>query len=160
MNWSRLSLGVFGVGVALFFFINNLAYPARAAQMPLIFSTAVGLLAIALIVQELWGARKRARLATAEGEDAASGASTPMQGYVKAFGIFLLALVYAYSINIVGYFIASIAFMAAALLIVREVSIKYALIGTLALLGTIGLVFFYFLGLNMPTLPTFYNNFL
>lgn len=155
MNWSRLSLGVFGVGLALFFFINNLAYPARAAQMPLIFSTAVGLLAVALIAQELWAARKRTQLVNAEGSGVDSGASTPAQGYIKAFGIFLLALVYAYSIGIVGYFIASAAFMAAALMVVREVSIKYALIGTSALLGTIGVVFFYFLGLNMPALPTF-----
>ncbi|MCB8887580.1 tripartite tricarboxylate transporter TctB family protein [Vreelandella malpeensis] len=155
MNWSRLSLGVFGVGLALFFFINNLAYPARAAQMPLIFSTAVGLLAVALIVQEIWVARKRAQLVNAKGRGVDSGTFTPAQGYMKAFGIFLLALVYAYSIGIVGYFIASVAFMAAALMVVREVSIKYALIGTLTLLGTIGAVFFYFLGLNMPALPSF-----
>lgn len=66
-----------------------------------------------------------------------------------------LALMYAYSIGLVGYFIASALFMGLALLIVREVGFRYALIGSVALLGTIGLVFFYFLGLNMPMFPTF-----
>lgn len=158
MNMSRLSLGVFGVCLAIFFFIHNIEYPARAAQIPLIFSTAVGLLSLAWIVQQVWSVRKLRRTAvgTSTFSSSITAAAPSAYGrYVKAFSIYAVALMYAYSIGVVGYFIASAMFMGLALLIVREVGVRYALVGSGALLGTIGLVFFYFLGLNMPMLPTF-----
>lgn len=154
MNMSRLSLGVFGVILALFFFIQNLAYPARAAQIPLIFATAVGLLSLAWIAQELWLARNKLRFATGE-ELVKVEKSGSWRNYAKAFSVYAVALAYVYSIGVIGYFIASALFMALSLLIIREVGPRYAAVGTLALLVTIGLVFFYFLGLNMPTLPIF-----
>lgn len=155
MNMSRLSLGVFGTLLALFFFINNLGYPSRAAQIPLIFASAVGLLSLAWIIQELMLAKRAPKVAVPVGGPASAQPPRSYHQYVKAFSIYVVALVYVYSIGVVGYFIASLLFMGISLLIVREVGVRYAAIGSLALLGTIGVVFFYFLGLNMPTLPTF-----
>ena len=155
MNLSRLSLGLFGMFLALFFFIHNLEYPARAAQIPLIFATAVGLLSVSWVIQELWGTRKQLRFTTSHEGLVAESKPRISRNYAKAFSIYVVALAYVYSIGVVGYFIASALFMGLSLLIVGEVKPKYAVIGTSLLLGTVGLVFFYFLGLNMPTLPTF-----
>lgn len=158
MNMSRLSLGVFGVGLAVFFFVQNMGYPARAAQIPLMFATAVGLLSLAWIVQEVWSTSKLRRTRAcpySSDSDSISSAPKNYSRYIKPFSIYVLALMYAYSIGLIGYFLASALFMGLALLIVREVGVRYALIGSVVLLGTISLVFFYFLGLNMPMLPTF-----
>ncbi len=155
MNVSRLSLGAFGVFLAIFFFVNNSGYPTRAAQIPIIFSTAVGLLSVALIVQEVVVSRMRLGLATSAGPAVDTKKQRNVRGIAKAFIIYGFALLYVYGIGVVGYFIATALFLAASLFVVRGVSIKYAGIGAAALLFVIGLVFFQFLGLNMPALPSF-----
>ena len=155
MNVSRLSLGAFGICLAIFFFVNNSGYPTRAAQIPLIFSTVVGLLSAALIVQEVVVAKIRPRMMTAGGPSQDTNKPYNRRGVAKAFTIFGLALLYVYGIGVVGYFIATALFLAASLLVVRGVSVMYAGIGAAALLFVIGLVFFHFLGLNMPVLPSF-----
>ena len=155
MNVSRLSLGAFGTFLAIFFFVNNIGYPTRAAQIPLIFSTVVGLLSVALIVQEVVVSRIRPRLATSGGPSEDTKKQHSGWGIAKAFTIFGFALLYVYGIGIVGYFIATPLFLAASLFVVRGVSVRYAGIGVVALLSVIGLVFFHFLGLNMPALPSF-----
>lgn len=154
MNVSRLSLGAFGVFLAIFFFVNNIGYPTRAAQIPLIFSTVVGLLSLALIVQEVVVSKLQIGLATSGGPGADERKQRNGRGIAKAFIIYAFALMYVYGINVVGYFIATALFLTASLLVVRGVSVKYAGIGGAALLFVIGLVFFHFLGLNMPVLPS------
>ncbi|MBD3894542.1 tripartite tricarboxylate transporter TctB family protein [Halomonas sp. ML-15] len=159
MNVSRLSLGAFGVFLAIVFFVNNISYPTRAAQIPLIFSTTVGLLSLALIVQEVFAAKLRVRLSTSGSTSDGFAVDSKMrfnkEGVVKAFTVYAFALLYVYGISVVGYFIATAMFLAASLFVVRGISIKYASIGAMSLLLVIGLVFFHFLGLNMPALPSF-----
>ena|SRR5690625_1605940 len=155
MNVSRLSLGAFGVFLAIFFFINNSGYPTRAAQIPFIFSTVVGLLSAALIIQEVIMSRRRLGLVTPGGPSVDTKKQRNIRGIAKGFTIYSFALIYVYSIGVAGYFIATALFLAASLFVVRGVSIRYAGIGVAALLLIIGLVFFQFLGLNMPALPSF-----
>ena len=49
MNVSRLLLGVFGIVVAGVFFFDASDYPRAAAQMPMIYAVAVGLLSLAMV---------------------------------------------------------------------------------------------------------------
>ena len=56
MNVSRLLLGVFGIVVAGVFFFDASDYPRAAAQMPMIYAVAVGLLSLAIAIAAGWGA--------------------------------------------------------------------------------------------------------
>ncbi|MCL1484811.1 MAG: hypothetical protein MH208_11035 [Marinobacter sp.] len=69
MNTSRLVLGIFGVGIAVVFAIDSTGYPDQAAQMPLIYSMAVALLSLGIVVQELVSLRRH-RTVAVESSDA------------------------------------------------------------------------------------------
>ncbi|QJQ95943.1 MULTISPECIES: tripartite tricarboxylate transporter TctB family protein [Halomonadaceae] len=154
MNMSRLALGAFGIFLGVFFFLNNMEYPTRAAQIPLIFATAVGLLSLALIIQEAVVSRKVMSTSPVASVSPSRKPQWRGGGVFRAFLVYFAALLYAYSISIVGYFIGTAAFLGISLFIARGVSAKYSAVGVACLLIVIGLVFFRFLGLNMPALPS------
>ncbi|SEG11714.1 hypothetical protein [Billgrantia desiderata] len=154
MNVSRLALGVFGFFLGVFFFLNNMGYPTRAAQMPLIFATTVGLLSLGLIVQEVVVYKRMVRISPAESALSWWKPQRMSKGFFRASLVYFFALLYVYSISLVGYFIGTAVFLGGALFIIRGVSVKYAFVGVACLLIVIGLVFFRFLGLNMPALPS------
>ncbi|MBY5925724.1 MULTISPECIES: tripartite tricarboxylate transporter TctB family protein [Halomonas] len=64
MKLSRLLFGLLALGVAALFGITSLGYPSAAARMPLIYAVVVAAFALAMIAQEVLGAR-RARTAEA-----------------------------------------------------------------------------------------------
>lgn len=161
MNTSRLVLGIFGVGTALAFSIDSTGYPDRAAQMPLIYSAAVALLSLAIIVQELASLRHRNTVAVESGDErldeAADGDKSEAPGrLISVFITLVLAVIYAALINTAGYLLSTIAFMLAVLWLTRTVSIKFSLIGIAAVVAVICIVFIAFLGLPIPLLPTFF----
>lgn len=151
MNKNRLALGLFGLAVAVVFFVNAQGYPKAAAQMPLIYSVVVGLLASAMVCSELlrWrsvsGHEAEPPVATEE------GAAKPR--YAVTALVFLLAAAYVAVIGPLGYLLSSALFMGLALLVIRTVSVRFAVIGTVVLLAIVCLVFVQFLGLPIPLLP-------
>ncbi|MBY5984867.1 tripartite tricarboxylate transporter TctB family protein [Halomonas denitrificans] len=184
MKLSRLLFGLLALGVAALFGITSLGYPSAAARMPLIYAVVVAGFALAMIAQEVLGAR-RARTAeashrptregsqlrdvkahdpaavpgeadTADAIDSAGLAQTqtPPAKPVKALMVFALAVVYVQAINYLGYVIATAAFMGLALVLVRHVSLRFSLIGIAALITVVCLVFIGFLGLPVPLLPS------
>ncbi|KAA0009772.1 tripartite tricarboxylate transporter TctB family protein [Billgrantia pellis] len=165
MNVSRLTLGVFTIGVAIAFYVTALGYPQRAANMPLIYSVVVALLGAAVVGQELVGALHRRRMAGVVGvtvspsgtEDVEDMATSAGQGgrrkLWKAMLVFLLAALYVYSISLLGYLLSTVAFMGLALTLVGHVSWRFALVGIAVLVAVVCLVFLGFLGLPVPLLP-------
>jgi len=161
MNTSRLVLGISGVGIALAFSIDSTGYPDQAAQMPLIYSAAVALLSLGLIVQELVSLRHRNTVAVESGDahldEAADGDKSEAPGrLISVFITLVLAVIYAALINTAGYLLSTVAFMLAVLWLIRTVSVKFSLIGIAAVVAVICIVFIAFLGLPIPLLPTFF----
>ncbi|TLX56220.1 tripartite tricarboxylate transporter TctB family protein [Stutzerimonas nosocomialis] len=152
MNKHRLLLGLFGIALAALFFVNARHYPHGAAEMPLIYSVIVALLSVAMIATELLRSRTAAGAsgAATAGED---GAVAVRPRYLAAAGVFALAIAYVALINTLGYVLATVLFMGAALLVIRTVSVRFALIGTASLVAIVCLVFVQFLGLPVPLLP-------
>lgn len=161
MNMSRLVLGIFGVGIAMTFSIDSSGYPDQAAQMPFIYSVAVGLLSLAMIAQEVISLRRRRSLAIeSEGarlnDDAGSDKDETPSRIAAVFIIFALAIIYVAILDFAGYLLATVAFMLASLWVTRAVSIAFSLIGIASVVAVICIVFIAFLGLPIPLLPTFF----
>ncbi|MCL1477117.1 tripartite tricarboxylate transporter TctB family protein [Marinobacter sp. M3C] len=161
MNTSRLVLGIFGVGIAVVFAIDSTGYPDQAAQMPLIYSMAVALLSLGIVVQELVSLRRHRTVAVESSDahlndDANDDKSDAPSRYWAVFITFVLAIIYAVIINSAGYLLSTVAFMLAALWVTRTVSIVFSLIGIAAVVAVICIVFIAFLGLPIPLLPTFF----
>ncbi|UQG56524.1 MULTISPECIES: tripartite tricarboxylate transporter TctB family protein [unclassified Marinobacter] len=161
MNTSRLVLGIFGVGIAVVFAIDSTGYPDQAAQMPLIYSMAVALLSLGIVVQELVSLRRHRTVAVESNDahlndDASDDKSDAPSRFGAVFITFVLAIIYAVIINSAGYLLSTVAFMLAALWVTRTVSIVFSLIGIAAVVAVICIVFIAFLGLPIPLLPTFF----
>ncbi len=158
MNRNRFVLGLFGLALAAVFFIDALGYPDAAAQMPLIYSVTVGLLSLAMLGAELLRGRVARRRETepvasgdAAGPDADAVSAAPR--YAVTAAVFVLAAAYVATISVLGYLLSTTLFMALALLLIRTVSLRFALIGSLVLMAVVCLVFIQFLGLPVPFLP-------
>jgi len=151
MNKNRLVLGLFGMALAATFFTNAQNYPEAAAQMPLIYSVTVGLLALAMVCSELlrWRAARRSEALPPEAADEVAG---PPRYAVTAL-VFALAIAYVAAISTLGYVVSTVLFMAVALLLIRTVSVRFAVIATVVLIAVVCLVFVQFLGLPIPLLP-------
>ncbi|MCQ4325062.1 hypothetical protein CXK94_01895 [Stutzerimonas stutzeri] len=145
MNKHRVLLGLFGIALAGLFFVNALNYPAAAAEMPLIYSVTVALLSLAMVLAELL---RRAPAGSGEASE-----ERPRPRHAAAFAVFALAIAYVAAIDTLGYLLSTVAFMAVALLVIRTVSVRFALFGTVALVAVVCLVFIHFLGLPVPLLP-------
>ncbi|WP_313088509.1 tripartite tricarboxylate transporter TctB family protein [Pseudomonas sp.] len=162
MNRNRFVLGLFGLALAAVFFIDALGYPDAAAQMPLIYSVTVGLLSLAMLGAELLRgrvARRRETEPVASGDaagpdaDADADAVSAAPRYAVTAAVFVLAAAYVATISVLGYLLSTTLFMALALLLIRTVSLRFALIGSLVLMAVVCLVFIQFLGLPVPFLP-------
>lgn len=153
MNMNRLVLGVFGMALAAVFFINAQGYPEAAAQMPLIYSTLVALLSLAMVCSELlrWRAARRRE---AEPAVATEEEPTAPPRYAVTAAVFALAVAYVAAISTLGYLLSTALFMAVALLLIRTVSVRFSLIGTVVLVAVVCLVFIEFLGLPVSLLPS------
>ena len=138
MNVSRLLLGVFGIVVAGVFFFDASDYPRAAAQMPMIYAVAVGLLSLAMVASEL----RLQRRAPATGGSAAEPADREADEAPPAP-------------TTLGYVLATALFMTLALAILRTVKWSFALIAGAVLIAMVCLVFVQFLGLPIPLLPSF-----
>ncbi|WP_413614960.1 tripartite tricarboxylate transporter TctB family protein [Halomonas cupida] len=153
MNISRVALALVSIGIAGVFYVNALEYPSRAASMPLIYSVVVALLGVAMLVQEVVGARRR-KLAPAPSSDTSEGDSSETGGQRwKALLVLVLAAAYVNCIMWLGYVLATVVFMLVALAIVRHVALRFSLIGISVLVAMVCLVFIGFLGLPVPLLP-------
>ncbi|WGI27124.1 tripartite tricarboxylate transporter TctB family protein [Halomonas alkaliantarctica] len=162
MNISRLVLGFFAIGIAATFYITAMGYPAKAANMPLIYSVVVALLGAAMVGQEVFSIRRHRQMsadgAATSTHDALSEEAT-VNGQArrckpwKAMLTFLLAATYLYSISILGYLIATVGFMVVALAMIGHVSWRFAAIGIVLLITVVCAVFIGFLGLPVPLLP-------
>lgn len=162
MNISRLVLGFFAIGIAVTFYITAMGYPAKAANMPLIYSVVVALLGAAMVGQEVFSGHRRRQM-SADGATTTSTDASPQEEAVsgqarrrkpwKAMLTFLLAAVYLYSISIMGYLIATVGFMVVALAMIGHVSWRFAAIGIVLLVAVVCAVFIGFLGLPVPLLP-------
>ncbi|NIC07141.1 tripartite tricarboxylate transporter TctB family protein [Billgrantia bachuensis] len=165
MNVSRLTLGVFAIGVAVTFYVTALGYPDKAANMPLIYSIVVALFGAAIIGQECLGPIRRRRMMAGTDTPASPSDNSPSEQEVsatasagqrkrwKAMLVFLLAAFYVYSISLLGYLLATVAFMVVALALIGHVSRRFALLGIAVLVAVVCLVFIGFLGLPVPLLP-------
>ncbi|NAO96975.1 MULTISPECIES: tripartite tricarboxylate transporter TctB family protein [unclassified Halomonas] len=166
MNISRLVLGFFAIGIAATFYITAMGYPAKAANMPLIYSVAVALLGAAMVGQEVFSILRQRQL-SAEGaatshtaapeEESVSGQARHRKPW-KAMLIFLLAAFYLYTISITGYLIATVGFMVVALAMIGHVSWRFAAIGIVVLVAVVCAVFIGFLGLPVPLLPPLFSS--
>ncbi|MFI0471634.1 tripartite tricarboxylate transporter TctB family protein [Halomonas sp. HMF6819] len=166
MNTSRLVLGIFAIGVATTFYVTALGYPDKAANMPLIYSVLVALLGTAMVGQELWSrlqSRKTSTLgpttlaAQVAPEDSANGHEEGHHKPWKAMLVFLLAVGYLYSLSTLGYLVATVGFMALALIIIGHISWRFATIGIFLLVAVVCAVFIGFLGLPVPLLPPLFS---
>jgi hypothetical protein len=153
MNINRLVLGLFGIGVAAVFFVNALGYPQAAAEMPLIYSVTVALLATAMVCSELLRWRAVRRQAGGAGE-AAVAAPTLAPRYAATAAVFALACGYVFVITTLGYLLSTLLFMGLALAVIRTVSVRFVLIATVVLVAMVCVVFVKFLGLPVPLLPS------
>lgn len=162
MNISRLVLGFFAIGIAATFYITAMGYPAKAANMPLIYSVVVALLGAAMVGQEVFSIRRHRHM-SADGaatsthnplsEEATVNGQAKRRKPWKAMLTFLLAAAYLYSISILGYLIATVGFMVVALAMIGHVSWRFAAIGIVLLITVVCAVFIGFLGLPVPLLP-------
>lgn len=162
MNISRLVLGVFAIGIAVTFYVTALGYPAKAANMPLIYSVVVALLGASMVGQEVFNNLRRRQM-SADGTGTSANSAFPEETTVdgqakrrkpwKAMLTFLLAAAYLYSISILGYLLATVGFMVVALAIIGHVSWRFAAIGIALLITVVCAVFIGFLGLPVPLLP-------
>ncbi|WP_413042862.1 tripartite tricarboxylate transporter TctB family protein [Pseudomonas sp. YJ42] len=152
MNMNRLVLGLFGMALAMVFFSNAQGYPEAAAQMPLIYSVTVGLFSLAMVCSELlrWRAARQREVEPAIPSEAPAA---PPRYAVTAL-VFVLAIAYVAAITTLGYVLATVLFMALALVLIRTVSMRFAVIGTVVLVAVVCLVFVQFLGLPIPLLPS------
>ncbi|CAO1660441.1 MULTISPECIES: tripartite tricarboxylate transporter TctB family protein [Salinicola] len=158
MNVSRLLLGVFGIVVAGVFFFDASDYPRAAAQMPMIYAVAVGLLSLAMVASELRLQRRAPATGGSAAEPAdreADEAPPAPKRWAAVVTIFLLAVGYVASMTTLGYVLATALFMTLALAILRTVKWSFALIAGAVLIAMVCLVFVQFLGLPIPLLPSF-----
>ncbi|MCW8161809.1 MULTISPECIES: tripartite tricarboxylate transporter TctB family protein [Pseudomonadaceae] len=151
MNTNRLLLGLFGIALAALFFVNALKYPEAAAEMPLIYSVTVALLSLAMVASELLRRRPASDAAAVPPDDGEPVALRPR--YAATAAVFVLAIAYVATITTFGYLVSTVAFMAATLLVIRTVSLRFALIATVVLVAVVCVVFIQFLGLPVPLLP-------
>ncbi len=120
--------------------------------MPLIYSVTVALLSLAMVASELLRRRPASDAAAAPAaEDGEPVAIRPR--YLATAAVFALAIAYVATINTLGYLASTVLFMAAALLVIRTVSVRFALIATVVLVAVVCVVFVQFLGLPVPLLP-------
>ena len=151
MNKNRLVLGLFGIALAAVFFTNAQGYPAAAAEMPLIYSVMVGLLSLAMLCSELrrWRAAGRVDAEpTATTEEV-----TARPRYAITAAVFAMAIGYVALIGTLGYLLSTLLFMGLSLLLIRTVSVRFAVVGTVVLVAVVCLVFVQFLGLPISLLP-------
>lgn len=164
MNISRLVLGFFAIGIAATFYINAMGYPAKAANMPLIYSVAVALLGAAMVGQEVFSILRQLSAEGAATSNTAAPEEESVSGQArhrkpwKAMLIFLLAAFYLYTISITGYLIATVGFMVVALAMIGHVSWRFAAIGIVVLVAVVCAVFIGFLGLPVPLLPPLFSS--
>ncbi|GHB17675.1 tripartite tricarboxylate transporter TctB family protein [Salinicola rhizosphaerae] len=155
MNVSRLLLGLFGLAVAGAFFSAASGYPRAAAQMPMIYSVAVGLLSLGMLVDEV-AIKRRRSVAPGTTPTEAGEVQVPAapKRWLAVVVIFALAVGYVAMLTTLGYIVATGLFLALALLVLRTVRPVFALVGSAVLIGIVCLVFVLFLGLPIPLLPT------
>ncbi|CAD5259668.1 MULTISPECIES: tripartite tricarboxylate transporter TctB family protein [Halomonadaceae] len=164
MNISRLVLGFFAIGIAATFYITAMGYPAKAANMPLIYSVAVALLGAAMVGQEVFSILRQLSAEGAATSNTAAPEEESVSGQArhrkpwKAMLIFLLAAFYLYTISITGYLIATVGFMVVALAMIGHVSWRFAAIGIVVLVAVVCAVFIGFLGLPVPLLPPLFSS--
>lgn len=151
MNKNRLVLGLFGIALAAAFYTNAHGYPEAAAQMPLIYSVTVALLSLAMVCSELM--RWRAASRRDDSPPVATDEVEVRSRYLVTAVVFVLAVAYVAVIGTLGYLLSTLLFMALSLLLIRTVSVRFAVIGTVVLVSVVCLVFVQFLGLPVPLLP-------
>lgn len=160
----RIMVALAGIGLVIFMWGEAASYPPTARKLPDLLGWVVLILAVLAIAQEVlqWG---RARLAAEGGagssdagaDDTGADTSAPVDWRGIGLGAAFVALivVYARTIEVVGYMVATPLFLALPLIALRPVSLRTGLLTIVAVTAVIYGVFVWFLRLNIPLFPAF-----
>lgn len=144
----RILVALAAIALVFFFWSEAAAYPRTAARLPNLLGWIVLILALAAIAQTLlvWRREKAAGtlvlIPPFAWRDIAVGA-----------GFAGLIVLYAWSINHVGYLVATPLFLLIPLAVLRPIGWTATVLTTLVVTGFIWAVFVYFLNLSIPLYP-------
>lgn len=144
----RIFVATAAIALAVFFRHIAEGYPTAAARLPKLLGLIVILLGAAAIVSQVLRWRRQ----HAEGVlELLPPINAPALGIGAAFAA--LSIAYAGSITVLGYLIATPAFLLIAFGALRPIGWRNILLTTAAVTGVIWAVFINFLGLPMPLFP-------
>lgn len=152
---STLLVALVAIGLAVLFGVEGNTYPQEARRLPVLLAGLVGFLAVLMIVEEMWKARRRRPLVAPEpvnGEAVDPGMPPVVWSALVPFAVAIAA--YVALIPIAGYLITTPTFLAGALLVSRTVRPLTAVLVAGAVTGGIWLVFIWLLRLPVPLLPS------
>ncbi|MCF3933836.1 tripartite tricarboxylate transporter TctB family protein [Acuticoccus sp. M5D2P5] len=145
----RIIVALAGIGLVLFMWNEAAGYPPTARQLPNLLGWVVLILAVLAIVQQALQWRR----ASADGTLTFDGPDWRAIGL--GGGFLALVMVYAWSISVVGYLIATPVFLAVPLLVLRPIGLVPAVLSIAAVTAAVYGVFVWFLSLNIPLYPAF-----
>ena len=150
----RVIVALAGIGLVIFMWGEAANYPPTARKLPDLLGWAVLVLAVLAIAQELlqWG---RARLAGEGDAEAIPSSPVDWRGIGLGAGFVALIVAYAWSIEIVGYMVATPLFLALPLIVLHPVRLPVAVLTIAVVTAVIYGVFVWFLRLNIPLFPAF-----
>lgn len=144
----RIVVALSAIGLVLFLRSEASDYPPTAARLPdLIGWVVVGLAALAIVQVAAGWLRSRAAGTLTLAPD------VDWSGLLLGAGFLGLIVLYAFSIQVVGYLVATPIFLLVPLAVLRPVSWIVALVTTASITVMIFGVFVWFLNLSIPLYP-------
>ena len=145
------SLTIVGLGIAAYFYFEAQDYPTAAAQLPALVAIVVAGLSLLISVEAFWARRREA----AQGLTPVTGnAQLPnMKGVCRATVFASMIVAYVWSIEQIGYLLATPLYLLSSFLLFRVLRPSLAILVTALIVAVVYLVFVTLLNLPLPLLP-------
>ena len=144
----RIFVSLAMIGLVLIFWNETANYPATAARLPNLIGWLVVGLAVMAIGEVCLGWRRQSAAGRVE-----LFPEQDWRGIAVGAGFLGLIVLYAFSITIVGYLIATPLFMLIPFAVLRPIGWIAAIVTTAIVTAFIWVVFVYFLNLSIPLYP-------
>ncbi len=148
---ARYILTIAGLGIAAYFYFEAQGYPAAAGQLPALVASVVAGLSLLISVEAVWARRREA----AQGPAPVTGtAQLPnLKGILRATVFASMIVAYVWSIEQIGYLIATPLYLLSSFLLFRVLRPSLAILVTALIVAVVYLVFVVLLNLPLPLLP-------
>lgn len=148
---ARYILTIAGLGIAAYFYFEAQGYPTAAGQLPALVAIVVAGLSLLISVEAFWAGRREA----AQGPAPVTGtAQLPnLKGVFRAIVFASMIVAYVWSIEQIGYLLATPLYLLSSFLLFRVLRPSLAILVTALIVAVVYLVFVVLLNLPLPLLP-------